>query len=292
MARATSSLLRSPCESAEAGSSAWSAIPTNSRASIALASIFRTQSPRACARGASNGTITFATMGRWRKGRVFWKVQAIPRFTTSHVLSEVMSSPLKITRPLSGFSTRVIRRSSVVCPAPLGPIRPTIWSRRSSKLTSLTASRPPKRRERRSARKNGGPIITSRASRGHESRLPPPSFPRHRRVGVPPLAARDLAHIGAGQLSAKFDHLWHLVFGEPLAAIRLDLLLVHLAARIGLEDHDGLDPVAERRVGNADHPRRLHLRMRVEHLLDVLREDRVPLALDHVLAAGDEAAVA
>jgi len=45
------------------------AIPTNSRASIALASTFRTSRRGACARGASNGTITFATMGRWRKGR-------------------------------------------------------------------------------------------------------------------------------------------------------------------------------------------------------------------------------
>ncbi len=130
-------------------------MPTNSSASIAFASIFRTQSPRACARGASSGTITLATMGRWRNGRLFWKVQAIPRFTTSDTRSEVMSSPLKITRPLSGRSTRVIRRSSVVLPAPFGPMRPTIWSRRSSKLTSLTASRPPKRRVRPSTRKNG-----------------------------------------------------------------------------------------------------------------------------------------
>jgi len=64
-----------------------------------LASTFRTQSRGVRAR-ASNGTITFATMGRWRKGRVFWKVQAM-RFTTSPRPQGGMSSPLKITRPLS-----------------------------------------------------------------------------------------------------------------------------------------------------------------------------------------------
>ena len=169
MARATSSRFRSPCESAEAGSSAWSAIPTNSRASIAFASIFRTQSPRACALGASRGTITLATMGRWRNGLVFWKVQAMPRFTTSHTRSELMSSPLKITFPLSARRTRVMSLRRVVLPAPFGPISPTIWSRRSSKPTSLTASSPPKRRVRRSTRKNGSAIQaagpSSRSSR-------------------------------------------------------------------------------------------------------------------------------
>ena len=40
-----------------------------------------------------------------------------------------MSSPLKTMRPESGRRIFVIRRSSVVLPAPFGPIRPTIWSR-------------------------------------------------------------------------------------------------------------------------------------------------------------------
>src|SRR5574341_1631286 len=48
-------------------------------------------------------------------------------------------------RPLSGLRILVMRRSSVVLPAPFGPIRPTISSRASSKLTLLTAVRPPKR---------------------------------------------------------------------------------------------------------------------------------------------------
>src|SRR5687768_14121593 len=132
-----------------------SEMPTNSSASIALASMRLTHSPPRRARGATSGTITFAMIGRWRNGRVFWNVPAMPRSTTSHGRSAVMSSPLNTMLPASGRRILVIRRSSVVLPAPLGPIRPTIWSRFSSKLTLLTAVSPPKRLVRRSTLKNG-----------------------------------------------------------------------------------------------------------------------------------------
>src|SRR5687768_12957329 len=155
MARATSSRLRSPCERAEAGSSAMSEMPTNSSASIALASTLFTHSPRRRARGATSGTITLATIGRWRNGRVFWNVPAMPRSTTSQGRRPEMSSPLNTMRPLSGRRIFVIRRSSVVLPAPLGPMRPTISSRASAKLMLLTAVRPPKRLVNSSTAKNG-----------------------------------------------------------------------------------------------------------------------------------------
>ena len=57
-------------------------------------------------------------------------------------------------RPSSAFRILVIRRSSVVLPAPFGPISPTISLRASSKLTEFTAVSPPKRLVSRSARKN------------------------------------------------------------------------------------------------------------------------------------------
>ena len=94
-------------------------------------------------------------MGRWRNGRIIWKVPAMPRLVTSHGFSAVMSSPLNTMRPASGLRIRVIRRNNVVLPEPLGPISPVIWSRRSSKLMSLTAVRPPKRLVRCSTRKKG-----------------------------------------------------------------------------------------------------------------------------------------
>src|SRR5688572_26015201 len=66
-----------------------------------------------------------------------------------------MSSPLNTMRPLSGRRILVMRRSSVVLPAPLGPMRPTISSRASAKLMLLTAVRPPKRLVNSSTAKNG-----------------------------------------------------------------------------------------------------------------------------------------
>ena len=95
-------------------------------------------------RGERQETMTLAMMGSRRKGRMFWKVQAMPRLTMSQIFMPMMSLPLKRTLPESGFSMPVIRRSRVVLPAPLGPIRPTISFRSMRKLTSLIAFRPPK----------------------------------------------------------------------------------------------------------------------------------------------------
>ena len=131
-----------------------SEMPTNSSASIAFASTLFTHSPRRRPRGATSGTITLAMIGRWRNGRMFWNVPAMPRSTTSQGRRPVTSSPLKAMRPESGRRIFVMRRSSVVLPAPFGPIRPTISSRPIEKLTSFTAVRPPKRLVRRSTAKN------------------------------------------------------------------------------------------------------------------------------------------
>src|SRR5215813_12681656 len=47
--------------------------------------------------------------------------------------------------PTSGFTKPVMRLKTVVFPAPLGPMRKTISPSSTWKLTSLVASRPPKR---------------------------------------------------------------------------------------------------------------------------------------------------
>src|SRR6059036_3873290 len=107
------------------------------------------------ARGATSGTMTLAMIGRWRKGRMFWNVPAMPRSTTSHGRRAVMSAPRNTMLPASGLRIFVISRSSVVLPAPFGPISPTISSRRTSRLIRSTATRPPKRLVSRSRRRSG-----------------------------------------------------------------------------------------------------------------------------------------
>ena len=44
--------------------------------------------------------------------------------TMSHIFRPTISFPMKRTLPASGFRMPVISRSSVVLPAPFGPIRP------------------------------------------------------------------------------------------------------------------------------------------------------------------------
>ena len=56
-----------------------------------------------------------------------------------------MSSPLKMTRPAVGRSTPVRQLKNVLLPAPLGPMMARISPRWTSKLTLLSAVRPPKR---------------------------------------------------------------------------------------------------------------------------------------------------
>src|SRR3954468_6559160 len=102
----------------------------------------------------------------------------MPRPTMSHGRSAVMSSPLNDMLPESGRRILVMRRSSVVLPAPFGPMRPTISSRRNSKLTSFTAVRPPKRLVSRSTRKKGALMPL-------EYRRKPFRTERFRRGGVP-----------------------------------------------------------------------------------------------------------
>ena len=82
--------------------------------------------------------MTFAMIGRCRNGRVFWKV---PGDALDDVPGTKAADVLAIENDATGVRPKdlVMRRSSVVLPAPLGPIRPTISSRLGVKLTLLTA---------------------------------------------------------------------------------------------------------------------------------------------------------
>ncbi len=81
MALASSSRLRSPCDSTEAGSKARSDIPQNSKASRDLSSTVLTHSPLLRDLDDKQGTITLATTGKFLKGLTIWKVHANPLFT-------------------------------------------------------------------------------------------------------------------------------------------------------------------------------------------------------------------
>ena len=59
--------------------------------------------------------------------------------------SPVMSSPLKMMRPLVGRSTPVRQLKKVLLPAPFGPMMARTSSRATSKLTCESAASPPNR---------------------------------------------------------------------------------------------------------------------------------------------------
>ena len=69
--------------------------------------------------------------------------------------SPVMSSPLSRMRPEVGRSTPVRQLKNVLLPAPFGPMMARISPRWISKLTLLSAVRPPKRIVRPSVRSTG-----------------------------------------------------------------------------------------------------------------------------------------
>ena len=80
-------------------------------------------------------------------GRSFtcWNVRAMPLAAIWRGANVVMSSSRNRIRPAFGFAVPVIRLSSVVLPAPFGPIRPRTSPGLTSKLTSLTAANAPNR---------------------------------------------------------------------------------------------------------------------------------------------------
>ena len=143
-ARATSSRLRSPWDKVDAFSRAISEIPANSRASMALASIFLTHSPLFMARGERQDTMTLAMIGSRLKGLMFWKVQAIPLFTISQVFKPDDLFALEADRAGIGFQNAGDQPQEGGLSRAVGPIRPSISSRPMEKLTSLIALSPPK----------------------------------------------------------------------------------------------------------------------------------------------------
>src|SRR5262245_27063384 len=76
----------------------------------------------------------------------FWNVRAIPRLTTRCGAVRSSELPSNSTSPPSGLYRRVMTLKTVVLPAPLGPISPTMPPSSTSNETSSSATMPPNRR--------------------------------------------------------------------------------------------------------------------------------------------------
>src|SRR6201996_3771479 len=81
-------------------------------------------------------------------GWVIWNVRTMPAAQMRCGARPVMSRPSKEIRPASGRWKPAMAANSVVLPAPLGPIRPTISPAFTVSDAWSTAFRPPKALER------------------------------------------------------------------------------------------------------------------------------------------------
>src|SRR5581483_1256916 len=80
----------------------------------------------------------------------FWKARARPATARWWGARSVMSTPRNRTRPVSGGRNPLMTSNSVVLPAPLGPMIPTISSSLTASETPRSARTPPKLTEQSS----------------------------------------------------------------------------------------------------------------------------------------------
>src|SRR5882757_4581183 len=164
-AMAISSWRCSPWLRAEASVSARWASPTSARP--CRAGRRRDSSRRASARKrkewpacACTASATLSTAVNSRSTDVIWKERASPSRTRACVGRRVTSRPANWMVPESGLRLPVSWPTSVVLPAPLGPIRAWISPGRTSIETESVAKRPPKRLIRRSVESSGSAMTS------------------------------------------------------------------------------------------------------------------------------------
>ncbi len=95
-----------------------------------------------------------------------WKVRARPSRANWCGRAPVTSLPSTTIRPALGSCMPVATLNSVVLPAPFGPMRPMICPSCRSRLTLLTASRPPKRTLTSRSSTAGRSVLTRAAGEG------------------------------------------------------------------------------------------------------------------------------
>ncbi len=171
MTRASSRSLRWPPERTRAGSCASRDRETRSSRSMALSSAALSSAATRSGRRKlasrlspvcpCRASMTFSSRLRLASGLGIWKVRPRPRLRRRWADSPETLTPFSTMSPPLGGRLPASRSNMVVLPAPLGPIRPRISPRRTSKDTSLTASSPPKRRTTCFAVSTGAPTATS-----------------------------------------------------------------------------------------------------------------------------------
>src|SRR5579883_1045591 len=109
-------------------------------------------------RWACTASATLSIARKSRSTEVIWKERARPSRTRACVGNRVMSRPSKWMVPESGRTLPVSWPTSVVLPAPLGPISAWISPASTSIETSSVATRPPKRFTRLEVESSGSVI--------------------------------------------------------------------------------------------------------------------------------------
>ena len=104
---------------------------------------------------------------------VTWKVYTMPSATRSQAGSRVMSRPRNSTRPDVGRSRPQSMLTSVVLPAPFGPMRARISPGSIRKSTSRTAWRPANARERTTVSRSAVTAATGPTAAGCRPRSRP-----------------------------------------------------------------------------------------------------------------------
>src|SRR5688500_11436476 len=135
---------------------------------------------------------------------VSWKVRTMPRRATLCAAIPPRSLPSKDQLPSLGLSKPVSRLKKVVLPAPLGPISAVMTPRCTSRCSTSTAVRPPKRRVTPSATRIGSGLGT----------------PGRASTAVSASAARRAAsgRSSVGTASAGIERQLLLVSEDPLRA--------------------------------------------------------------------------
>src|SRR5690554_4309177 len=139
-ARASSRRLRPATVSSVEGKSNKCPIPTYWAISQACSRASRRLAVCWC-----TPTMMFSATVKRLKGCVIWKVLTMPFAQISCGGTPVISSPLNVTRPPSGFRKPAMVANKVVFPAPLGPISATICPCSTRMLAPFTAYKPPNR---------------------------------------------------------------------------------------------------------------------------------------------------
>src|SRR5919199_4199801 len=196
-------------------------------------------------------TTTFSSAVISLKTVVSWKVRTTPFCATRWGFCPEMRSPLNSTWPAVGLRKEAMSLKRVLLPAPFGPMTARISPSSTSKLTSLTASRPPKRLVR--------------------------SWTRRRLMGSALLAAEGKAQDSVGEEQHDGDHQ---------GAVEEGLVLLEGAQELERDaEQEGADDGAEHEVEAAKEA----VEHEVDRVLDGVG-GRVDVLLgDGEEAAGDAA---